>query len=428
MLDRSRDAYYQYFRNDLERLYIIAVSIIFFSFVLDVTLHLNEFSKETISLIIITIFLIGLSFLLSRKKIITCHNSYAIIVSVTIVTNFTIVLLSMLGIENIQYQIYRNLIDSPILILSVAAISGLRYALVLGIILSIFIPTVFVFTGTHELLDLPIYAGMLMFATTISIVVAIKSIGKTMEKIKIQEEIIGKQKLELEKANKEKDNIFSIISHDLKGPVGLTKEALEFWGHKDLDKNERRELVDLLTSSTQNTYTLLTNLFSWANSNIGNIPFNPTQNNIFDTTQSVVSSLELISQQKNISLNSNISKDIVGYYDFDMIITVIRNLISNAIKFTGYNGKIVITAQKVDTNIIIAVKDNGVGLEKNRAENLFTCDEVISTLGTKNEKGSGLGLKICENFVQLHNGNIWVESELGKGTTISFSLPLNVVN
>ncbi len=425
MLSNSHVAYYKYFRSNLEKLYVIAVAIVLFSFVLDIVLHLNEFAKETNILIIFTIFLISLSFFLSHKKIISYQNSYAFIVSITIVTNFAVVLLSLSGIEDIHYQIYRNLIDSPILILSVATISGGQFALVVGIILSVFIPTAFVFTGTHEFLELPLYAGALMFTTTLAIVVAIKSVAKTMEKIKEQEEIISKQKLELEETNKEKDNIFSIISHDLKGPVGLTKEALEFWGNKDLDKKDRTELVELLTNSTQNTYTLLTNLLTWANSNIGHIPFNPSYNNIFESTQSVVSSMKLISRQKDILIKTDISKELVAFYDLDMILTVIRNLISNAIKFTKCSGgNIIIVASKVDSNVIISVKDNGIGIEKDKVSKLFSSNEVISTLGTNNEKGSGLGLRICYNLVKLNKGNIWAKSILGKGTTISFSIPL----
>ncbi len=275
-------AYYQYFKNNLEKLYLISVSIILLSFLLDIILHLNEFSHETILLLISTILSICFFFFLAQRETISCQNSYAIIVFITVATNFIIVMFSFVGIEDINYQISRNLIDSPILILSLAAISRLRYALIMGMLLSIAIPIAFVSTGSYYFWDLPLYAGVLMFFTTLSIVIAINSIRITMEKIKKQEEIIEEQKKELEKANKEKDNIFSIISHDLRGPVGLTKEALEFWGAKELDKEDRTELVKLLTNSTQNTYTLLTNLLTWANSNIGHIPFNPSLNNIYN--------------------------------------------------------------------------------------------------------------------------------------------------
>ncbi len=108
-----------------------------------------------------------------------------------------------------------------------------------------------------------------------------------------------------------------------------------------------------------------------------------------------------------------------------MIKIVIRNLLSNAIKFTENNGKIEVTAVANGDAIVVSIKDNGVGLEKDRAEKLFLHEEVFTTLGTKNEKGSGLGLRICHNFIESNNGKIWVESEIGKGTTVSFSLPQN---
>jgi len=169
----------------------------------------------------------------------------------------------------------------------------------------------------------------------------------------------------------------------------------------------------------------LEDILLWVGANSGKIPFEPKKLNFVNICNDVIDNLKLSASNKNIFINQILEEQIYVFGDRDMIHTILRNLVSNAIKFTLPNGKIDIYGELDHSYVIITVSDNGTGMEPEVLTKLFDITQKITTEGTAHEKGTGLGLLICKEFVEQHNGQIWVESQLGKGTNFKFSIPLS---
>lgn len=222
-----------------------------------------------------------------------------------------------------------------------------------------------------------------------------------------------------------KDKFFSIIAHDLKSPFQglmgfsdvLVKEGDE------LDEKQKKEIFYSLSKLSSDTYKLLENLLQWSNLQTGKIELAPVKFNLSGELYSTIAILTQTARNKNINIENKIEPDLNLTADKNMIQTIIRNLLSNAIKFTRPSGNISISSSQTDTSIEISVKDNGIGMSKRMIENIFKIDSNISTKGTANEEGSGLGLMLCKEMVELHGGKILIESEEGKGSTFKIILP-----
>ncbi len=230
----------------------------------------------------------------------------------------------------------------------------------------------------------------------------------------------------LKLANATKDKFFSIIAHDLKNPLGAFKNVTELLSSSfdELDKEETLEFIELMTDSAGKLYTLLENLLTWSRSQQGVIKFNPELINLRTIAQDNFDVLKHIADAKKIKLSNNIPNEITVNADPNMITTVFRNLISNAIKFTQIGGN-VWTDYKIDGNIIeVSVNDNGVGINPEDIPKLFNIGENFSSLGTNMETGTGLGLILCKEFIHKHEGEIWAESKIEKGTSFKFTLKL----
>lgn len=245
----------------------------------------------------------------------------------------------------------------------------------------------------------------------------------------VDNKIIENDNLKLNELNKSKDKFFSIIAHDLRGPFGGLQQIGELlWLNKNEISDQKREkLTEVLYQNSKNTFNLLDNLLKWASANAGSISYEPSQLNLYKI---VLNNMNLFDSQvklKNLKLNCNFERDVFVYADLDMIDTVIRNLLSNAIKFTPNGGKIEIILDKVDSfnnTCTIAIVDNGIGINKDSQLKVFEIDAIVSTLGTNEEKGTGLGLKLCKEFLTINKGTIWIESNENKGTSVFFSLPI----
>jgi len=172
---------------------------------------------------------------------------------------------------------------------------------------------------------------------------------------------------------------------------------------------------------------LLINLLEWSQSQTGRIEYHPKKSDVYSVVKNVISLLKPSADEKQVKLVSNIDENVVAYFDENMIRTVLRNLINNAIKFSSPGGEIRIGGLSSDNTIELSVIDNGVGINKTDAEKLFKIDVKHSTNGTSGEKGTGLGLILCKEFVEMHGGRIWVESELKKGTNFKFTLPITKI-
>ncbi|MCX6237482.1 MAG: ATP-binding protein [Bacteroidia bacterium] len=241
-----------------------------------------------------------------------------------------------------------------------------------------------------------------------------------------QNEEISIQRDHLKELNQTKDKLFSIIAHDLRGPIGSTYTFLELLALRESDftKKELLENLALLKDSSKATFKLLENLLTWARAQRGEIVFNPLQINLFNLVKSNIDLFLSTAENKKIIIANEIDPDLIFEFDQEMINTVIRNLISNAVKYTSADGIVTISAKEIDDSVEINIKDTGIGMDSETAGILFvTNPNRTRKEGTKGEKGTGLGLILCNEFIRKHGGNIWVESKPGKGSTFKFSLP-----
>jgi len=235
---------------------------------------------------------------------------------------------------------------------------------------------------------------------------------------------------ELKITNKTKDKFFSIIAHDLKSPfntmLGFTKLLVNKFDNYDEEK--QKKFLGILNQSIQNTFNLLENLLLWSRSQRGKIEFKPKKENLQLLLNEVVVLVGQTATSKSITIKNKTPENIIVNADKDMLTTIIRNLMSNAIKFTPKEGEIIINAGLVtDENgkkfTEISIKDCGVGISKKKLARLFILSENVSTKGTEGEAGTGLGLTLCKEFVEKHGGKIWVESEVDKGSEFIFTIP-----
>lgn len=248
---------------------------------------------------------------------------------------------------------------------------------------------------------------------------------KTHLDLKLSLEALQKANESLEIANGTKDKLFSIISHDLRNPVFATSSMLDILVDEagSFPEEEKAEILNDLRNSMKEVHSLLENLLSWSRSQQGTIAYEPSNVNILEIIDSNISLLSGIAKEKNIRLYSEITDRLILFCDYNTINTVVRNLISNALKFTPEAGEVKISAITKDNHVEISVADSGVGIPKETIGKLFQVGKHVTTYGTRNEKGTGLGLLLCKEFVEKNGGQIWVESEENKGSTFRFTIP-----
>lgn len=233
----------------------------------------------------------------------------------------------------------------------------------------------------------------------------------------------------ISEVNASKDRFFSIIAHDLRNPVGAIKLSAEFIDENFqlFDDNDKHEFFTEIRKAATHIHSLLENLLTWARSQSGKIQFNPDLANINFLIGANVSLLKTHADNKSIKLIQECPESLECIIDVDMINTVLRNLLTNAIKFTNFAGEVKVIAKienyKNGDYVKISIVDNGVGMSAENIDKLFRIDNSSSTPGTDKETGTGLGLILCKEFVEKHNGKIWVESELNKGSAFNFTLP-----
>jgi signal transduction histidine kinase/ligand-binding sensor domain-containing protein len=246
--------------------------------------------------------------------------------------------------------------------------------------------------------------------------------------IEEQAEKLAENNQELIKLNATKDKFFSIIGHDLRNPfntvIGFTEILIQKYPILPHEKIEK--YLHFIYTSSVSGNELLTNLLMWSRSQTGELKFNPEQQDIAYIIDQTAKLLDGNAQTKNITIEQVVKENLNCWFDENMMKTVIRNLVSNAIKFTGDNGKIIIKAEIANDIVTVSVEDNGIGIPEDIRRNLFNHDIHITTKGTSNESGTGLGLILCKEYVEKHSGKIWVESEVGKGSKFIFTFPASM--
>lgn len=233
------------------------------------------------------------------------------------------------------------------------------------------------------------------------------------------------QNQKLQETIESRDKLYSIIAHDLRAPIGTIKminSTLE--SKKELISDPQvAKLFQMINETTEEAFNLLENLLRWSRNQHDKPRIYPATFNITATIQQVVSLFTTIASAKEISLNNHSKDEIFVYADEDMIKTVLRNLISNAVKFSFPQGRIDISIDQTPHLVKISVKDNGQGIKKESQSKLLKAHKDITTYGTQNEKGSGLGLMLCRDFIKLNKGKLWFTSQEKQGTTFHFTVP-----
>jgi signal transduction histidine kinase len=240
------------------------------------------------------------------------------------------------------------------------------------------------------------------------------------------EELLAKQTKELLEVNATKDKFMSIIAHDLKSPfnaiIGFSDLMLK--NFDQLDQDTFLKGLQTIESASTHAYKLLENLLIWSQNQTGKSQFNPEKLNLKAQINESLKMVESAAISKKIEISVSVRKDLYVFADKNMFDSILRNLISNAIKFSFKGGRIKVSATKFETEIQISVSDKGIGISPERQSAIFEIDKYTNTSGTENELGTGLGLILCKDFIAQHKGKIWIESTPQAGTLVSFSLPL----
>lgn len=237
---------------------------------------------------------------------------------------------------------------------------------------------------------------------------------------------LQKANIELQKLNQEKDRFFSIIAHDLRGPLSGFSALSELLLTQIREKNYSmiEEYAAAMQQSSVLTLELLQNLMDWARSQTGELSFNPQHfplKSIFDANTALLLNE---AERKSISIKNTIADNIHVFVDKDMMGVIVRNLISNAIKFSNPGSVVSITAENHEKEVTFSVSDNGIGMNETMINNLFRLDKNVRRPGTAKEPSSGLGLVLCKEFIEKHGGNFWVESKENYGTNVHVSFPV----
>jgi signal transduction histidine kinase len=282
---------------------------------------------------------------------------------------------------------------------------------------------------SREFLKIAVIVAVVLLILLTLIIFVYRFKAKNNQILTIKNKEITELNSKLHAINASKDKFFSILAHDLRSPfsgfLGLTKIMSE--NINELSIEDLQEMSKNMQASADNLYKLLDNLLLWSRMQRGAIVCSQEH---FDLSMMVKQNVDIaheFAKQKNIAFINNVNIGTVVLADPSIINTIFRNLISNAIKFTPNGGTIEIgaVAEPSKSFIEVYVKDSGIGMPINMIEKLFKIDESVSRAGTNNEPSTGLGLLLCYEFITIHGGKIWVESEVGKGSTFWFSLPSN---
>ena len=257
--------------------------------------------------------------------------------------------------------------------------------------------------------DQSVYSGLIILIRDITERVNIEN------KLRLQSE-------QLLSMNRLKDRLFSIISHDLRGPLINLNDIINMLNEEMITEDEFRSFVPQLSKNIGLTTSLLENLLFWSRSQLQGEVVKPVNFNVREIADNIIQLFEKVISEKELLSENNIDPNCTVYADKDMIQLIIRNLISNAVKFSKRGGSITLSSRTQGNNSIICFRDTGVGISEADLKKIFEL-ETFTTRGTDNEQGTGLGLLLCKDFIEKNGGKIWVESELGKGSKFCVQIP-----
>ena len=243
------------------------------------------------------------------------------------------------------------------------------------------------------------------------------------EKIREVNKTVKEQNDELEQVNQVKNKLFAIIAHDLRSPLSSLQSLIYLIREHDLSKSERNNILDSLDQNIQDNSNMMDNLLAWAKAQMNGVQLNRRVFKFSEASTAVTEQIRFQAENKGISIETQVVDELTVKADYDIVKLVLRNLIANAIKFSKENDTITICANKLEGYAKVQIIDEGMGIKAEDQSKLFG-NEHFTTRGTKNEKGSGLGLNLSKEYIEEHGGNLWFESEYKVGTTFIFTLPL----
>jgi signal transduction histidine kinase len=458
--------FHKYFEKEISLFYYIMSLLGIIGNGIDIiTLYIKNPTYELELNIIAIVFLFS-SALLYYKKVVSIKAAFTIAIYV-IYGNMILSNITLSHEKFFEFFILREAIFAGFMITAAFLFSDRKHGLIIGVSFLIYY-TIAIIDSKNEFLSTNLYIIFLVFISYILLLNLFNkfinhSITKIQEDallIKSQNELLTekngelnesqtqinaqheelltlseslyKQNEELEDKNKkledaihQKSKFFSIIAHDLKSPISsitsLTEYMLENYEH--MTEEKKKVWLTKSLRSTKLLFELLENLLIWSRTQIGMIEVHPEPIDLSETVEKTISIYKNYASNKSVYLVKAVKDNLVLCADRMMIETIMRNLLSNAIKYSFEHGVVTINAEKVDQRIVVSVIDSGVGISSGKQTSLFDLNDGTVTLGTSGEKGTGLGLRICKEFIEKHNGNIWVESEANKRTVVNFSIP-----
>lgn len=457
----KRQALYVYINRGAHIIYIITVIVSCIGLVLD-GINMNSISDQIIFVNLVTGIFILSTFFLYVLKLIKLPTSFAI-TSYSLIVNFIYALMRVQFGDFETSLFLRNLIFFALLVVITYIIVNKLH----GIIQTI-IQIVYVITGTIKienpyLNDSLILSIFILISFSAVILYMVNQFSKNIHELRIkntivedQNELLNKrnkqlteqkerikeqaieliaQKKQLTEINKELENtvatknkFFSIVAHDLKNPMNSLMGLAELMYHnyQEYDKKTITKYLSIIYKNSYSINELIENLLLWSRMQTVGIKENKTPIFLIEEVKRACKLLESSYRKKEINLLINIDPDIKVYADMFMLSSTLHNLITNAVKFTNIKGSITISAKISHKNmVVISVSDTGIGIAKEDLSKLFQTDHNHTTQGTNHEKGTGLGLLLCKEFVKKNGGKIWVESEVNKGSNFIFTLPLS---
>ena len=412
-----------YFPKNVRHLFIFATCAILSGYVLDTIVFYDVFSRfiNIINAIVFATNLIILLLVLNNK--VNIEIGYLIIIYTTLSGILVVSIYDLFNGALITHLLVRNIILFPLVIYTIGFVVNKKQMVYASVVIAVLFPAVLLASGVHMLMDFAPFVSIMTVLSALAMNLFLSSLEKSIEENLIKERELADKNSELELLNKNKNNLLSVISHDLIGPIGVTQQTVKYLMEEELPEEDKKFLIQIVDSSLDNIYNVLNNLLLWARNEQGVMKSTPENLNVHSIVCDTISFLQKEAQVKSICISNAVIPSIKSYSDKLLLETTLRNLVSNAIKYTNENGSIWITSTIVENMCVISVKDNGIGISEENKKRIFVDYKGITRLGTKNEKGSGLGLKICKEFVQKNGGEIWVKSEIGIGTEFLFSIP-----
>jgi signal transduction histidine kinase len=387
----------------------------------------------TFSFIILAFSVIGILAVWLKKK----EKQHSLIGKALPHFTFLIILIAGAVISGVD-QIVSTSITSFLIACILAALAIYKTPLnsaiyyLIGFILFIIIlhhfqpDTVLLFSnGTHGLLIIVIswFLSIILWYSNLKRIEKDLIIEKQKDELAKHNNELTIKTLALNSSNKTKDKLFSVIAHDLRGPLANLTAMVQLLKNGDASENEFKEILPGLTIQISQTNELLDNLLNWSRTNLQVTKAEPETINLNTIADEIIQLYRAQIDNKKISINNNIKDSHLAFADKNMVQLITRNLLSNAIKFSHTGGSIMLDSFIMEDFIHITIRDEGLGISNEKIKLLLT-DEYCSTPGTKGEKGTGLGLILCREFVEKNRGKLNITSTVGKGSTFSFSLPV----